>query len=174
MAGTSKYTDDDRASVLALLSVNDGNVKRTSRESGVAEQTVRDWKKSWERGGVPATVQATLPSALDDFSTKAESIRDRMLDSLEALVLNDDLSGRDLIVGIGVLTDKLRITRGEATSRTENTVQHVLSPQELGKRVQEALDHALDAGVHRDVEILDAEWDEQADLSELNPSPSTH
>lgn len=171
MAGKSQYTDDDRAAVLAVLEVNEGNVKRTARDTGVAEQTIRDWKKSWEREGVPATVQAALPAALEDFASRAESIREKMLDQLEAAVLNDKLSGRDLITGIGVLTDKLRISRGEATSRTDQTVEHTVNYEEISKKVQEFMDRALSAGASRDVEIVDAEWHEQAAQAELVAAP---
>ena len=41
MAGRAKYTEEDRAKVFVLLRTNDGNVKRTSREAGVPENTVR-------------------------------------------------------------------------------------------------------------------------------------
>ena len=168
------YSDDDKAGVLAILDINDGNVKRTARDTGVAEQTIRDWKKSWERVGVPVAVQATLPAALADFSDTAERIRGLMLDSLEAKVLNDELSGRDLVVGIGVLTDKLRISRGEATSRTETTVEHTVSPEKLAVQVQALLEESLRAGLLRDGEIVDAEWKEQAAQAELVTAPLPH
>lgn len=165
------YTDEDKAKVLVALDANDGNVKRTARETGVAEQTIRDWKKQAERGALTAGVQNALPAAASDFANKAETIRDLMLDELEAQVRNGDLKGRDLITGIGVLTDKLRITRGEATSRTEHV--EASDPREIGAAVQDFLERAFAAGAQRDYDIAlsdedisDAEW-EQAAPAEL-------
>jgi transposase-like protein len=165
------YTDDDKARVLALLLANSGNVKRTARDTGVAEQTIRDWKKLEERGGTSVAVAAALPSALNDFAQSAESIRDKMLNNLEAKVMNDELNARDLIVGIGVLTEKIAMARGEATSRTENTVKHEVDPEQLSKAVQDVLSSAISSGEQRDVEIIDADYEEQADTPELLAAP---
>lgn len=165
------FTDEHKAEVLVRLAANGGNVKRTARETSVAEQTIRDWKKQAERGQTPATVQAAIPAAADDFASKAETVRDLMLDELEAQVLNNELKGRDLIVGIGVLTEKSLLARGQATSRTETLVAPP-SPEEIGAAVQDYLDRALTAGQRRDEEIVDAEWEEQAPKGELLPPSS--
>lgn len=168
-----RYTDEEKAKVLNILDINDGNVKRTARDTGVAEQTIRDWKKTWEAGGVPATVQAALPAAQGEFADDAERVRNLMLNNLEAAVLNNTLSGRDLIVGIGVLTDKLRLSRGEATSRSE-TVSTPPTADAIGEAVNKYLAATFAAGEERDVEIEDADWTEQAPQGELEPpvSPS--
>lgn len=171
------YTDEDKAKVLVMLDANEGNVKRTARDSGVAEQTIRDWKKSAERKGVPAGVQAALPAARSEFVDKAETVRDLMVDELEARVRNGDIATRDLIVGIGVLTEKSLLAGGKATSRTE-TVQAPPSPEEIGDAIKTYLDRTFIAGAERDADIVlsdedisEAEW-EQAPVGELPVSTS--
>lgn len=166
------YTDEDKAKVLVALDANNGIVKRTARETGVAEQTIRDWKKQAERGALSAGVQSALPAAASDFAGKTETVRDLMLDELEAKVRNSELNGRDLITGIGVLTDKLRVTRGEATSRTEHV--EAVDPQEIGAAVKDFLDRAFAAGTQRDYDIAlsdedisDAEWEQAPVAGEL-------
>lgn len=171
MAAKRNYSDEDKARVLNLLDINDGNVKRTARDTGVAEQTIRDWKKSWTGSGVPANVQAALPAVQGEFADDAERVRNFMLDQLEAKVLNNELNARDLIVGIGVLTDKLRLSRGEATARTE-TIASPPSAEEIGSAVVDYLARTLTAGADRDVEIEDADWSEQSPAGELAPSES--
>jgi len=47
------YTPADRATAMACLAANAGNVKRTARECGVAHRTVRDWAAA-------ATIDPTL------------------------------------------------------------------------------------------------------------------
>jgi len=172
VAGKSRYTDEDKARVLALLEANKGNVKRTNRETGVAEQTIRDWKKQAEREELTAPVVAALPAAREDVAKQMEGIRDKMLENLEAKVLNDELSGKDLLVGIGILTEKLLLLRGEATSRTEATVKTAVDPAEVAQLVQGYMGRALSAAQQRDEEIVDAEWhEEQAAQAELQAAP---
>jgi transposase-like protein len=118
----SRYTDQDKARVYATLAANGGNVKRTSRETGVAEQTVRDWKKKAEReGGLPEAVEAALPAVIEDISNDIERVRNKALNALEEAIDRRELKGRDLTVAIGVLTDKHRLLTGQTTSRTERT-----------------------------------------------------
>lgn len=172
MAGKSQYTPEEKARVLVALDANNGNVKRTARETGVAEQTIRNWKKSVAREGVQSEVAAVLPAVQADFAEKTERVRDIMLNNLEAKALNDELSGRDLLMGVGILTDKLRITRGEATSRTEH-VDAPASAEEIGAAVQDYLGRAILAAKQRDHDIAlsdedisEATW-EQAPRGEL-------
>lgn len=171
MALKRHYSDEDKANVLNLLEVNEGNVKRTARDTGVAEQTIRDWKKSWTGKGVPASVQAALPAVQGEFGDNAERVRNLMLDQLEAAVLNNELKGRDLIVGIGVLTDKLRLSRGESTSRTE-TIAAPPTADAIGKALHDYLGRTVASGEERDVEIEDAEWSESSPVGELEPPES--
>ncbi len=49
------YTPADRATAMACLAANAGNVKRTARECGVAHRTVRDWAAA-------ATIDPSLPT----------------------------------------------------------------------------------------------------------------
>lgn len=166
------YTDAEKAAAVVALDANNGNVKRTSREVGVAEQTIRDWKKLSERGALSPAVRAAIPAAQDDFADKAERIRSYAMDELETQVLNGELKGAVLITVIGVLTDKLRITRGEVTSRSE-VVAKPASPEEIGASVQEYLNRALAAGAERDSVIDDAEWSEQTAQAELTQTKET-
>jgi transposase-like protein len=117
----ANYTDEQRATVRHLLNVLDGNVKAASRESGLPEQTVRDWKKKWEREGTPESVALAVPEAAEAFTTNVKRVRDKALDKLETAVENDQLKGRDLIIAVGVLTDKARVSEGKPTSQVEHS-----------------------------------------------------
>jgi transposase-like protein len=39
-----KFSDEEKATVLAILAVNSGNASRTARECGVLRQTINRWK----------------------------------------------------------------------------------------------------------------------------------
>lgn len=161
MASKRTYTDEDKANVLALLAANSGNVKRTARDTGVAEQTVRDWKKAGERGNTPSAVVALVPSAIEDFAVDAERIRDKALGALETALDAGQVTTRELVPIIGMLTEKIALARGQATQRTE-TVHALPSPEEFGTRLVQFLDQSFTRSLDREGEIVDADFTEQA------------
>jgi hypothetical protein len=115
------YTAEDKALVRQLLDAHEGNVKRTARESEVPEQTVRDWKKAWEKEGAPLEVRQAEPAALEAWVANVRRVRDKAVDRLEK-ALDDPtqkVNVKDLSMTVGILTDKVRIAEGKPTTRTE-------------------------------------------------------
>ena len=164
------YSDEDRALVFAALTANNGNVKRTSRDTSIPEQTVRDWKKDWERKGVPESVEDALPAVVEDFVVDMKRVRDMALLELENQIAAGLLKGAALVTAFGVLTDKIRVVEGHATDRRE-VVNAGPTPEEIGQTVGAYIHRDIEASVRRDEEIVDAEYTEQAD-PEL-PSPAS-
>ena len=156
-----KYTEEQRAEVFTMLTIHDGNVKRTARESGIAEQTVRDWKKLWERRGLPANVSEVLPAIMDAKVNQYEEVRDKALGIALERLDDPKTTAKDATWIAGVMTDKIRLLRGEVTSRTEN-VNNGPSTAEVGEAIAAALHQAFAAQELREAEIVDAEFEEQA------------
>lgn len=164
-----RYTDQDKALVHATLAANGGNVKRTARETGVAEQTVRDWKKKAERVGLPAEVEAALPAVIEDAAQEIERIRNKALRALEEAIDRRELKGRDLTVAVGVLTDKHRLMTGQATSRTESTSGEAQSREEIREAfrglalgmVEAAEQRAQSIATHVGSDVIEVEAQEQ-------------
>jgi transposase-like protein len=169
MTSRRHYTEEDKAQVFAALTANDGNVKRTSRETEIPEQTVRDWKKLWERKGLPAAVEEALPTVIEDRVEEMLKVRDRALDIAYDRLNDPKTTAKDATWIVGVLTDKIRLLRGEATSRTE-TVHTGPSPAEVGEALATALQQAFAAQEEREADIIDAEFTEQAPVA-LPPAP---
>lgn len=168
-----RYTDEDKARVLAALAANEGNVKRTARDTQIPEQTVRDWKKQSERGSLPEKVKQALPAALEVQATDFERIRNKALYQLESEIDAGELSGKELITAIGVLTDKLRVMQGQATSRTE-TVHTGPSAEEVGAEVAKFLQQSFSHALNHEAEVVDAEFVEQAALpGDSTPAPAS-
>ena len=161
MAKKRVYTDEDRARVKTVLEVNDGNVKRTSRDTGVAEQTVRDWKKQWERGGLPEKVRAALPAVAEATTNEYEAVVNKAVQRTLELLDDDKLKARDAAWIAGVFTDKLRLIRGEATSRTES-VNTGPTAEEIGNSVVQALEQAVRMQQEREADIVDVEIEQAA------------
>lgn len=100
------YSDEDKARVYTSLTVHEGNVSRTARDTGVAESTVRDWKKTWEADGVPQEIAVQAAAEADAFITKASTIRDEALDRARALIPGSTKIA-ELTTLAGVLDDKI-------------------------------------------------------------------
>lgn len=163
MAGRpSKYTDEDKARVFAALTTNEGNVKRTSRDTTVPEQTVRDWKRQWERKGLPQGVDSALPAVVDEFVAEATAIRTKALKLIGDKIDAGDAKVGELNAVVGTLTDKIRLINGESTSRQESSTTGP-SPEEFGAAIAGFLDAAVKAQEVRSAEIIDAEYEEQGD-----------
>jgi transposase-like protein len=163
----TKFTETDKARVFVALTSNDGNIKRTTRDTGVAESTVRRWKQEWEKHGPPDTTE--LAGAVDEFYNEAEVVRLKALRQIDIKIPSATPSA--LIAIVGVLDDKIARVKGIGQSRK---VEHTLvlpSAEEARKLMQGFLEGGLAAAKQRDGEIIDAEVVEQAPLRALPSGP---
>jgi transposase-like protein len=164
MAGTRRvYTDKDRAAVLAELTVNDGNIKRTARALDIPVPTVRRWRDNWAREGVqPETTQA-LAEVTDDFLGIAKRIQHKLLVVLEEKVDERDVTTRDVSTALGILTDKIRAYSNVPTGKVEHVFQ-LPPPEEIRALFASAVEGVVDAAKVRAAEIeganeaIDAEY----------------
>lgn len=157
MSRRSQYTDSDRARVHLALQVNDGNMKRTSRDTGIPVATVRDWKRKWESEGVPDEVANAQIDVVDDFVTDASRIRDKALNRLEQ-VIDDEKNVKNLATVIGILDDKITRARGLPTSRQETLSIGISgTPQEVQALFTNWAQKTVSASSTRDAEIIESE-----------------
>ena len=142
-----------------------GNIARVSRDTGVPEATIRDWRDEWENNGIPPEVKALMQHDASGFAEQAERVRDRALQELRKRI--PEMTGKDLAVAIGILTDKSMRSRGLATSKVEH-VRELPSPEEireLGAALVDSMRGAMNA--RRD-EIVYLDEGEQS-FKELPP-----
>lgn len=163
------WNDEDKARVYVALAANDGNVKRTARETGVPENTVRRWRDDWERNGPPSTEQVEM--AVGEFVEEATSLRGRALLALklkvEQLVKDPSkVKVAELTTLVGVLDDKITRASGMATSRTEH-VHSLPSPDEIREALGQAFQKQMELAAQRAEEIIDAEFTEEQALPAL-------
>lgn len=170
MASRRTYTDRDKAIVFAELSVNDGNIKRTARNSGYDESFVRRCKVMWERDGVPAAVMEEVAPIVSDFMTDALRIRHKLLVKLEeALDRGDRATIPQYTTGIGVLSDKIRAYEAiSEVQQVEHTFQ--LPPaEELKELFSGVLAGVLEAARTRTAEIEAVQEPVTTTYRELSP-----
>lgn len=66
-------TKEEKAYTLAVLYSNDGNIKRTARETGVHESTIRDWRNKQEKNPDPV-IEELMRDAGNDIIIKGNKI----------------------------------------------------------------------------------------------------
>lgn len=151
------YSEADKANAYVVLTTNAGNIKRTVRHTGVPEGTLRGWIRQWEESGPPEVGE--IVESVEGFLSDATRVRDKALKVLETKL--DSASPAQLVTAVGVLTDKIHLAQGLATSRTE-TVHSLPPAEEIREALQAAMAGALDAARMREHELLEAEGVEQS------------
>jgi transposase-like protein len=159
VAARATYNESDKARVYVVLASNDGNVKRTSRETGVPENTVRRWKKEFEESP-PST--ELVETAVGDFVGDAERVRHKALLKIEALIDGDKVKVGELNNTVGILTDKIDRARGLDVKRVEH--EHRLDPASVREALVGFMQDMQQMSRAREVEIVEAEVVEQAAL----------
>lgn len=151
MARTT-YTDEELARLYVALVTNEGNVKRTARDTGIPESTVRSWKNKWETEGPPDI--GAVEDAVTDFTADAERVRNKALLAIEGKI--DTAKVGELTTLVGVLDDKIQRAKGLAIGRVEHV--HTLPPaDQIREALGAVLDGALAIASKREGEIVDAE-----------------
>lgn len=160
MAGRGSYSEQDKARVFVALTVNDGNIKRTARETGLPESTVRNWKREFETNP-PSQEAVEVEVTSGDTVGQIEQARNEALVALRKKI--PSMNGSQLGVVFGILDDKLTRARGLATERTEHTVK-LPSAEELALAGQMLAQGALEAAKQRQREIAEADVRQQSHL----------
>lgn len=148
------YSDEEKAAAYVAWVTNDKVMKRTARSTGIPEGTLRKWIADWEEHGPPDTQVEIIGELAGEFVEAATTVRDEALGILRAKLPRAKVS--ELVAAVGMLTDKINMARGLATSRTEHVA--TLPPaEEVAKVLGTALQQALQAAQERDNDIVDVE-----------------
>jgi len=144
--------------VYVVLETNDRNVKRTARDTGVPENTVRRWRDEWKTNGPPSLDEVT--EAAFEYATAVESTRDLALQKIHERIAKGEGTLAQLATVFGVLTDKIDRARGIADRRVEH-VHSLPSPDEIRATLGALVQSAQAGHAVREEEIVDAEFIEQ-------------
>lgn len=142
-----------------VLAANDGNVKRTARETGVPENTVRRWKKEFESDPPSAEL---VTDAVNDFAGEAEGVRNLALQRIKELIPSSNKIN-DLNNTVGILTDKIDRAKGLDVRRVEH--EHKLDPAGIREALSGFVRDMQKMSAEREAEIVEAEIVEQPALT---------
>jgi transposase-like protein len=103
-----QYSDADKATALAALDANGGNVKRTAKQLGIPHKTLDDWAKGRNQNPAVADLRTRKRGSLAD---KFENLAHLIVDAMPAKIGKATLS--QCAVSSGIATDKAIRLRGE-------------------------------------------------------------
>jgi hypothetical protein len=104
------YSDEEKASALAGLAANGGNVLLTARQAGVPRTTLRKWAD----GVIHPSVAQMGHEKREDLAGRLEDLAHRIVDAIPGRLSDADL--KQLGVCLGIAVDKMRLLREQPTS----------------------------------------------------------
>jgi transposase-like protein len=111
------YSDDDKASALALLAVYNGNVKRAALALGLPRSTLSAWAKG--RGTHPR-VSELCHIKKETLADRLEEAARRLLEAATEPARIERASLLDLSVSFGICIDRMLLLRGYPTKIERN------------------------------------------------------
>lgn len=141
------WSDTEKAAAIAVLAANGGNIKKTVRDfrtpegAKVTESTLRGWRDNPVEQPAPELVEEAT-RALDAILDSTISKIARGLDRPEAVarILSKPVQAATVL---GILIDKSRVIRGQATDITEQKVTYS-EPGSLRKLALKVIDGGRD------------------------------
>jgi len=154
MVTRRRYTDRDKAIVYAELAVNDGNIKRSARNTGYDISFVRRSKAEWERNGVPDSVMEEVAPLVSDFMLDAIRIRGKLLIRLEEILdKGEKATIPQVSTAIGILSDKIRAYEAIKESTKVTHTFELPSGEELKELFSGVLAGVVESARSRAAEI---------------------
>lgn len=109
--GQRQYTEDDKATALAMLAAHDGNLAATQLATGIPDATIAYWR---DGGGITSGVTNKLAGKKVELADAFERIAERAIAAMtDTKMLDAPLNQLGTVAGIAV--DKMRLLREQAT-----------------------------------------------------------
>lgn len=143
MTERRRYTKREKA--VAVTAALASSTTAAAEETGIPRQTIQYWLDAPEFGELRQKTKADLIEAMGAIAHLAA---DRLIRAIVA----GEVEPRDLIVALGVATDKRQLLSGEATNRTETkTLSDGLNDHEK-QQLRDALDRLLGGAAEADAD----------------------
>ena len=140
-----QYSEDDRAVALAYYASCGQNMKKTARDCGFPEATLRGWLKG-KAVNAPTREKSHLKKL--DLDARLEALVHSLLDVIPDKL--DDAPLREVATALGIGIDKMQLLRSKPTEIIEDAS---LTDERRAARIAEILQSARD---RRDRQSADA------------------
>ncbi len=115
------YSEEDKATALAVLAANNGDLRKTARDLGIPKSTLERW----------IYIQNTVVSAIADTKKKELSTELEELAYKIVGVMPDKLASanlQQLATSLGITIDKMQLLQGRPTERSETRATIEVKP----------------------------------------------
>lgn len=130
--GKRQYSDNDKATALALLDANEGNVLRTSKQLKIPHKTLDEWAKGRNQHPVVADLRIDKKQELHSLF---EEVARLYLGQAAQEDTIKKTNGRDSVIAAATAVDKMRLLTEQATSISKDVSEH--SHEERANRILE-------------------------------------
>lgn len=163
-----QYSDDDKATALAALDANEGNVKRTATQLEMPHKTLDDWAQGRKQNPAVAELRNRKKGTLAE---KFDNLAHSLVDAMPAKIAKATLSQCAVTAGIAV--DKGMRLRQEEGPTSDLCRLIGISPGELpptlqlepGQEIPEGFGPILDTKSNADGSYEVEKPDQSADAS---------
>ncbi len=162
-----EWSATDKADAYVQWVLNEKNVRKTSRQTGVPHGTLRYWIKEWESEGPPDGGHDLVEKAAEGFIQHASRVREQAVKKLEELIPQAEVKQLSAVATVvGIMDDKIRLASGLATKRTE-TVHTLPSRDDMRELMTGFVDGLVGAAEARAGEVIEVEAEEQPEYAGL-------
>lgn len=106
-----KYSDRDKATALAALDANNGNVYKTAKQLGISRSTLQEWARGRVNKDVPELRQEEKKNLADRLEEVAHQILDELPKHL------GEATAQQLATSLGIIVDKRQLLTNKPTDR---------------------------------------------------------
>jgi hypothetical protein len=121
-----RYSDEEKATALAALEANGGNIKTTAAKLGIPRMTLA----SWANGGCSEAVTNIRHVKKAELADAFESLARKLVEAMHAKISEANLQATATAAGICV--DKMQLLRGKPTS-----IREEMTDAEADARIRE-------------------------------------
>lgn len=132
MSRSRSYSDEEKASALAALDANGGDIKRTAKLCNVPIETLRGWSKGQSLNAFVLKVRDQEKRSISEvLEVAAGELADKLLDQIR---VDTKSTLVQKATALAILIDKGQLLKGEATQITHNLQ---LSPEQRKAKIEE-------------------------------------
>ncbi|MGI8656384.1 MAG: transposase [Pyrinomonadaceae bacterium] len=131
-AAKRQYSESDKATALALLAANAGNITRTARETGFPATTLRQWRDGEH---INEEVTQKRDQKKEELADLFERVTRVYLDRALAPDTVSETKGKDAVIAAATATDKMQLLKGAPTAIN----QTYLTDEQKAKKLAEII-----------------------------------
>jgi hypothetical protein len=114
------YSNEFKAMALLLWKINPGGMDDVCAQLRLPKSTLSGWRSGLHIDGI--TVGEIMDRNANNIEEMLQELRDLVASDMKEKILKGEARGtvKDYSMALGILTDKIRLINGEATSITES------------------------------------------------------